>query len=63
VDEQAAEAIEPLGGEAPLLEDRPALERGNAAGHDPEGLARGVVVDGRDREGAAQIDAPTSAAQ
>jgi hypothetical protein len=55
--------VEPLGGEAPLLQDRPALERGHPAGHDPEGLARGVVVDGGDRDGPTQLDAPTSAVQ
>ena len=47
VDEEAADAVEDLAGEPAALEHRPALERPDAAGDDPERLAAGVVVDGR----------------
>jgi len=49
VDEQAADVVEVLPGEPPLLENRPALERLDAARDDPERLAAGVVVDRRYR--------------
>ncbi len=42
-----------LGGPAAALEDRGADEVRDAAGHDPERLAAGVVVGGRDGRGAA----------
>ena len=47
-DEEAAEAVEVLAREAAAVEDRLALERRHAAGHDPERLAARVVVDDRD---------------
>ena len=50
VDEQPADVVEPLEREAPLVEDRRAFERLDAAGDDPERLAAGVVVDGLDQE-------------
>ena len=49
VDEQAADVVDVLGGVAPLVEDPRAGERLDAAGDDPEGLARGVVVDRPDQ--------------
>ena len=44
-DEQAAVGVEVLAREAAPLEDRRALERRDAARHDPERLAARVVVD------------------
>ncbi len=49
VDQQPADVIEVVHRPAPALEDGPALEVGDAAGHDPERLAGRVVVDGPDR--------------
>ena len=48
-DEQPPDVVEVLGGVAALVEDRPALERLDAAGDDAERLAAGVVVDRRDQ--------------
>src|SRR4029079_1423220 len=45
VDEEAAPAISPVWRVAPLLEDRVAAQPIHTARHDPERLARGVVVD------------------
>jgi hypothetical protein len=45
VDEQATDVVEVIAGEAALVEDRPALQRFDATGDDPERLAAGVVVD------------------
>ena len=45
VDEQPTHVIEVGGGEAPLIEDRRALERSDTVGDDPKGLAGRVVVD------------------
>jgi hypothetical protein len=45
VDEQPAHAVEVLGREAPLLEDRPPLEGRHTARDDPERLTGGVIVD------------------
>ncbi len=47
-DEKPANVVETLGCEAALLQNRPPLERRDAAGDDPEGLAGSVVVDRRD---------------
>ena len=52
VHEQGAHAVELLLRVAALLEDRRAGDRADAAGDDPERLARGVVVDGRHEHGA-----------
>jgi hypothetical protein len=49
VDEQAADGIQLLRREAPLVEDRAPLERRDTAGDDPKGLTGGVVVDRLDR--------------
>ena len=46
VDEEPAYVVEPLECVAALVEDRRALRRLDSAGHDPERLARCVVVDG-----------------
>src|SRR5581483_8474521 len=48
VDQQAADVVEPLQREPPLLEDRAALEPLDAARDDPERLVVGLVVDRRD---------------
>ncbi len=45
VDEQAANVVDVLEGVAPLVEDRAAGQRVDAAGHDAERLAGRVVVD------------------
>ncbi len=50
VDEQATDPVEDLAGEPATLEHGRALERPDAAGHDPERLAARVVVDRRDVE-------------
>ena len=63
VDEQPPHAVEPLGRQAALLEDRPALELRHAARDDPERLAGRVVVDRRELRERAQIAGATSAAQ
>jgi hypothetical protein len=44
VDEQPADVVETLAGEAALVEDRPPVERRAAGGDDAERLATGVVV-------------------
>ena len=49
-DEQAAVGVEVLERETAPLEDRRAVERRDAARHDPERLAAGVVVDRLDRQ-------------
>ena len=48
VDEQPAHVVEPLERVASLVEDRRAARRVDAARHDPERLARRVVVDRAD---------------
>src|SRR5439155_26789503 len=53
VDEQPAEVVEARLRVAPLLEDR--LSPQGLTGHDAEGLAAGVVVDGADLEHAADL--------
>ena len=47
VDEELADVVEVGGRKSAPVEDRGALERSDAVGDDPEGLAPGVVVDRR----------------
>jgi hypothetical protein len=49
VHEKASHVVEPFQRVAALVEDRPPAWRLDSAGHDPERLARGVVVDRSDR--------------
>ena len=48
VDEQPPHVVEPLECVAALVEDRRAVRGIDSAGHDPERLAAGVVVDRAD---------------